>query len=179
MSHQFFLGKCPLELAQGPSRVALAWHKARGSTPFGVTVKVKPYVMRVGAQRGLVEKWLGRLISNFRNLRKEVSLRPNRPSQDPSHNLASQRSLHNAPIFRLLLKVAVNGTHQCDLLNFCGAAKLQQRPVQLTSKCCIFNGKLMVLHVVLHILHVSIVLASPSQPSKFQLLVLEVAGRPH
>ena len=33
----FFLGECPLELAQGPSRVALAWHKARGSTPFGVT----------------------------------------------------------------------------------------------------------------------------------------------
>ena len=32
----------------------------------------------------------------------------------------SQRSLHNAPIFRLLLKVAVNGTHQCDLFNFCG-----------------------------------------------------------
>ena len=30
----------------------------------------------------------------------------------------SQRSLHNAPIFRLLLKVAVNGTHQCDFLNF-------------------------------------------------------------
>ena len=32
---------------------------------------------------------------------------------------ASQRSLHNAPIFRLLLKVAVKGTHQCDFLNFC------------------------------------------------------------
>ena len=31
----------------------------------------------------------------------------------------SQRSLHNAPIFRLLLKVAVNGTHQCDFQNFC------------------------------------------------------------
>ena len=31
---------------------------------------------------------------------------------------ASQRSLHNAPIFRLLLKVAVKGTHQCDCLNF-------------------------------------------------------------
>jgi hypothetical protein len=43
-----------------------------------------------------------------------------------SQTPASQRSLHNAPIFRLLLKVAVNGTHQCDLLNFCGAAKLQQ-----------------------------------------------------
>ena len=34
-------------------------------------------------------------------------------------NLASQRSLHNAPIFRLLLKVAVKGTHQCDFTNFC------------------------------------------------------------
>ena len=37
------------------------------------------------------------------------------------HDGASQRSLHNAPIFRLLLKVAVKGTHQCDFLNFCGA----------------------------------------------------------
>ena len=32
--------------------------------------------------------------------------------------LSSQRSLHSAPIFRLLLKVAVNGTHQCDFHNF-------------------------------------------------------------
>ena len=39
---------------------------------------------------------------------------------------ASQRSLHNAPIFRLLLKVAVNGTHQCDFLNFCGTLGSQQ-----------------------------------------------------
>ena len=39
---------------------------------------------------------------------------------------ASQRSLHNAPIFRLLLKVAVNGTHQCDFLNFCGGSGSQQ-----------------------------------------------------
>ena len=38
------------------------------------------------------------------------------------NNVASQRSLHYAPIFRLLLKVAVNGTHQCDFLNFCGAS---------------------------------------------------------
>ena len=36
--------------------------------------------------------------------------------------LPSQRSLHSAPIFRLLLKVAVNGTHQCDSNNFCGAS---------------------------------------------------------
>ena len=34
---------------------------------------------------------------------------------------SSQRSLHNTPIFRLLLKVAVNGTHQCDSFNFCGS----------------------------------------------------------
>ena len=32
----------------------------------------------------------------------------------------SQCSLHNAPIFRLLLKVAVNGTHQCESQNLCG-----------------------------------------------------------
>ncbi len=36
-------------------------------------------------------------------------------------HMISQCSLHNAPIFRLLLKVAVNGTHQCESLNFCGA----------------------------------------------------------
>ncbi len=36
-------------------------------------------------------------------------------------DILSQRSLQNAPIFRLLLKVAVNGTHQCDCPNFCGA----------------------------------------------------------
>ncbi len=40
---------------------------------------------------------------------------------------ASQRSLHNAPIFRLLLKVAVNGTHQCDFQNFCGGFGSQQQ----------------------------------------------------
>ena len=34
---------------------------------------------------------------------------------------SSQRSLHSAEIFRLLLKVAVSGTHQCDSHNFCGA----------------------------------------------------------
>lgn len=34
----FCLGRCLLELAQEPSRVALALHKAGSSTPFGVTV---------------------------------------------------------------------------------------------------------------------------------------------
>ena len=35
--NNFYQGSCPLELAQGLSRVALAWHNAGGSTPFGVT----------------------------------------------------------------------------------------------------------------------------------------------
>ena len=47
------------------------------------------------------------------------------------HQSVSQRSLHNAPIFRLLLKVAVNGTHQCDFLNFCGGLG----PQHLTHHC--------------------------------------------
>ena len=35
----FWLGKCPLELARRPSHVALAWHIAGGSIPFGVTTR--------------------------------------------------------------------------------------------------------------------------------------------
>ena len=34
----FLLGKCSLELARRPSHVALAWHFAGSSIPFGVTV---------------------------------------------------------------------------------------------------------------------------------------------
>ena len=33
----FSMGRCRLEFTQALSSVALAWHKARGSTPFGVT----------------------------------------------------------------------------------------------------------------------------------------------
>ena len=40
--------------------------------------------------------------------------------------VASQRPLRNAPIFRLLSEVAVNGAHQCDFSNFCGTARFQQ-----------------------------------------------------
>ena len=42
---------------------------------------------------------------------------------------SSQRSLHSAPIFRLLLKVAVNGTHQCDSHNFWGALSSNKHSV--------------------------------------------------
>ena len=36
----FLWGGVSLELAQGPSRVALAWHSAGSSTPFGVTMSI-------------------------------------------------------------------------------------------------------------------------------------------
>ena len=36
------MGRCSLELARGPSRVALAWHLARRSAPFGVTTSATP-----------------------------------------------------------------------------------------------------------------------------------------
>ena len=40
----------------------------------------------------------------------------------PDEICVSQFSLHNAPIFRLLLKVAAKGTHQCESFNFCGTS---------------------------------------------------------
>ena len=50
---------------------------------------------------------------------------------------ASQRSLHNAPIFRLLLKVAVNGTHQCDSYEFLRDRKIPTMAIlyQRSSEC--------------------------------------------
>jgi len=50
---------------------------------------------------------------------------------------ASQRSLHNAPICHLLLKVVVKGTHQCDFLCICislPAANENEDCVVLASK---------------------------------------------
>ena len=66
--------------------------------------------------------WLSIPLSVFRNSFADLTERAQKICSD---TLASQRSLHNAPIFRLLLKVAVNGTHQCDFPNFCGAVRLQ------------------------------------------------------
>ena len=57
----------------------------------------------------------------------------------PRHLLPSQRFLHDAPIFRLLLKVAVNGTHQCDFLNFCGA--LGPNKSGTAAQVCIEDGR--------------------------------------
>ena len=55
------------------------------------------------------------------------------PAQRGAATMPSQRSLHNAPIFRLLLKVAVNGTHQCDFLNFCGDSGPQHHNGKVSS----------------------------------------------
>ena len=60
-------------------------------------------------------EWIAFSIRDVRNNATQLLLAP---SQGFGRAVASQRSLHNAPIFRLLLKVAVNGTHQCDFHNF-------------------------------------------------------------
>ena len=52
------------------------------------------------------------------------------------HGWSSQRSLHSAPIFRLLLKVAVNGTHQCDSHNFWGALSSNKQTNKQRTNCC-------------------------------------------
>ena len=111
----FSLGKCALELAQGPSRVALAWHIAGGSSPFGVTNARLLSAFWHNASWLCLVVPLCCLIENTRIFTQLILVFVGK------HNRPSQRSLHNAPIFRLLLKVAVNGTHQCDFINFCGA----------------------------------------------------------
>ena len=118
----FYLGRCPLELAQGPSRVALAWHKAGGCTPFGVTFLVcivwgKLSGSRRRASTGL---WFQCVSGSFTWNKNAAVIRLRTRALLSMAYFVSQRSLHNAPIFRLLLKVAVNGTHQCDFQNFWG-----------------------------------------------------------
>ena len=60
-------------------------------------------------------------------------------SRRPHYYYHSDHFMH-APIFRLLLKVAVNGSHQCDFLNCCGYANTQQNHRSLSSPlgipCC-------------------------------------------
>ena len=54
---------------------------------------------------------------------------------------ASQRSLQDAPIFRLLLKVAVKGTHQCDFLNFWGSSWLPTISRRMLTNLKVTNGR--------------------------------------
>ena len=70
------------------------------------------------------------------------------PPRSWCHGVVSQRSLHNAPIFRLLLKVAVNGTHQCDFLNFCGGSGSQQTAyLVILGPCTMHHAPCTMYHV--------------------------------
>ena len=110
------MGRGGLELAQTLLRVALAWHNVGSSTPSGP--RVNDSGMRP-ATLSRLDCCLLRLphSANFVAVPAEVA----HAGSSSSEGVASQCSLHNAPIFRLLLKVAVNGTHQCESQNFCGA----------------------------------------------------------
>ena len=118
LSHQFLLGKCLHELALELSSVALAWHWASGSTPYGVTER---YIYIQGIEVWAMEVWC-------RGSGSKHKQRCMTKDKLPWAPISSQHSLRSAPIFRLLLKIAVNGTHQCDFHNFCGA---------LRSNCCL------------------------------------------
>ena len=124
----------------GSSRVALAWHTAMGNTPFrgnfssaarrqdGARVSVSRQL--AGCQReawGVAPAAVG-CAMGARPWRWAGAAALGTSAGRRRARAVSQRSLHNAPIFRLLLKVAVNGTHQCDFPNFCG----QQCPTSCT-----------------------------------------------
>ena len=135
----FSLGRCSFELAQRLSRVALASHTARRGTPFGVTRRSANQNPRKGSLtswrgggRGeravdLVQRLPKRkardqlLGTSQRNKRNTTLISNTKGTGTCGQHRSSQRSLQDAPIFRLLLKVAVKGTHQCDFENFCGA----------------------------------------------------------
>ena len=127
--NNFSAGRCPLELAQGLSRVALAWHDAGGSAPFGVTLtgsvieswRVPCVCTRVQERARVCVCVCVRVCACVCGLHVLWRSAAQHEGTACSQRPASQRSLHNAPIFRLLLKVAVNGTHQCGFINFCGA----------------------------------------------------------
>ena len=108
-------------LLGSPSRVASAWHRAASSTPFLGNFNVFPRhitCMRTRNCLGGKDGWhMYRLLPDMRHAEPR--------QQHLSTNLccallhaASQCSLQSAPIFRLLLKVAVKGTHQCDFFKF-------------------------------------------------------------
>ena len=202
LSHYFFLGRCPLGLAQRPSRVVLGLHIPGDSTPFGVTrsksTKCDCQASKFWSSCCADKQILRSLLNSFRTILAEgatvpsvtlsggalfaswqllqflssliakvslaifrrasaqqpqhtacsykamvvpnkvdnnhVLLIPGNVSSRQQHIIASQRSLHHAPLFRLLLKAAVKGTHQCDLHNFWGASGFQQIEGETLSK---------------------------------------------
>ena len=143
----FSLGRCSFELAQRLSRVALASHIARRGTPFGVTILPPPCAQLRRAASASLCLALRLAVSRCDPLRPAAScyaslrpagvgpacgrskrniilLRHSEGKNKSRQHRSSQRSLQDAPIFRLLLKVAVKGTHQCDFFNFWGSLGL-------------------------------------------------------
>ena len=111
-STRFLLRRLISELAQGLPSGVLAWHTAGSSMSSGVVLALNPQVLRLWP-------YLLTRLNVYVHLSCLASTRKSEAS--------SQHSLHIAPIFRLLLKVAVNGMHQCDFVNFCGALGLQRK----------------------------------------------------
>ena len=132
MSHLFFFGEVFARACSATlvccTGIALS---ARSSTPFGITGQ------RAHCMYGTIA---ARVRQGWRSSPGAMSRPPRMPSHfnlrnDTCHcffytnvqaaaKRTSQRSLQDAPIFRLLLKVAVKGTHQCDFLNFWGSILL-------------------------------------------------------
>ena len=115
------MGRGRLELAQSLLRVALAWHTAGSSTPKDLRVNTNVHEQREPSKDGRFFAKSTHLACVRGKEGTEV-VHLGFWSFAGSYWLLSQCSLHNVPIFRLLLKVAVNGTHQCESLNFCGAS---------------------------------------------------------
>ena len=108
-------------LLGSPSRVASAWHRAASSTPFLGNFNVFPRHIACMRMRTCLEGKDGwhmyRLLPDMRHAEpRQQHLSTSQCCALP--HAASQCSLHSAPIFRLLLNVAVKGTHQCDFFNF-------------------------------------------------------------
>ena len=146
----FSLGRCSFELAQRLSRVALASHIARRGTPFGVTILPPPcaqlrraasasrcVALRLAVSRCDPVRPAASCYASLRpagvgpacgrSKRNIILLRHSEGKNKSRQHRSSQRSLQDAPIFRLLLKVAVKGTHQCDFFNFWGSLGLPTR----------------------------------------------------
>ena len=101
-------------------------------------VKVKACVRTGVHTRGLVVNW-------WMNENTTATADFN-PLHESGPRSASQRSLQDAPIFRLLLKVAVKGTHQCDFFNFWGSLGLPTIRSEDRTRESSFQG----FHGILH-----------------------------
>ena len=95
------------------------------------SVRMRTGIRRLSARRQSIRLSLGGPAAptsiTWWSHRRSIAATPGSIALSPPIGAcASQRSPQDAPIFRLLLKVAVKGTHQCDCLNFCGKPASQR-----------------------------------------------------